>query len=161
MARTILLSVMVMIGFGATAATAPADPPTDLTGAYRCEGVNPDGTPYEGVVEIEKLRNTFRVRWILNDAVVLGVGIFSSDVFAVSYFDRAPAVVVYKLDGTRLVGEWTMGGIEGTLYTETLTKMPGRPELRRPRSTEPSRPGIQIQTIGDTPLVEIEARTTP
>ena len=148
MARTVLLSVMMMIAFGATTSTAPTDPPVDLAGVYRCEGVSPNGTPYQGVVEIEKIRNTFRVRWTLSNVEVLGVGIFSSDVFAVSYFTYAPAVVVYKIDGTRLVGEWSMGGIEGTLYPETLTKMPGRPELRKPRSKEPVPPVIGIQAAG-------------
>jgi hypothetical protein len=45
-------------------------------------------------------------------------------------------VVVYRIDGDRLVGEWTMGGAEGMLYSETLTRMPDQ----KPRTTKPQRP---------------------
>jgi hypothetical protein len=92
-------------------------------------------------VEISKLKNTFRVRWTMDDGSIIGVGIFSNGVFAVSYFGGAPAVVVYKLDGTNLVGEWTMGGIEGAVYKETLTKTDAvapRP-LPAPREQGPGR----------------------
>jgi hypothetical protein len=74
-------------------------------------------------------------------------------VFAASYFGGAPAVVVYKVEGERLIGEWTMGGIEGAMYTETLTKIPAgsapprarpQPRPRRPdRETGPVR-GVQL-----------------
>lgn len=95
-----------------------------LVGVYLCQGVNPDGTAYEGIAEITKLDNTFRVLWTLgNQSQVLGVGILSNGVFAVSYWGGAPAIVVYKIDGNRLVGEWTIGGKEGQMYSETLTKL--------------------------------------
>ena len=131
MARTVLL-VLVLAAMGGIASMAAPDTPPDLAGVYRCNGVNPDGTAYEGVVEIAKLRDTFRVRWTLDDGSVLGVGIFSGGVFAVSYFGGAPAVIVYRVDGDRLVGEWTMGGVEGTMYGETLTRVESAPEPRTP-----------------------------
>ncbi|MBI4885980.1 MAG: hypothetical protein HY824_02705 [Acidobacteria bacterium] len=126
MPRSVLLGVVLVTvcAIGPTAARAPE---SDLVGSYRCEGVNPDGTAYQGVVEIAKVRETFRVKWTLDDGAVLGIGIYSGGVFAVSYFGGAPAVVVYKMDGSRLVGEWTMGGIEGAVYTETLTKTSSEP----------------------------------
>ena len=64
------------------------------------------------------MRETFRVKWTLDDSAVMGVGIYSNNILAVSYFGGAPAVVAYKVDvdGTKLVGEWTMGGIEGRLH---------------------------------------------
>ena len=60
---------------------------------------------------------------------------------SVSYFGGTPAVVVYKIDAEKLVGEWTMGGTEGKTYAETLTRVPeGKPPdteaagpARRPR----------------------------
>jgi hypothetical protein len=60
-----------------------------------------------------------------NDTQVMGVGIFTDGVLAVSYFGGAPAIVVYSTttDG-RLDGKWTMGGAEGLIFKETLTKMP-------------------------------------
>jgi hypothetical protein len=135
MRRIVLLGVVAALSvMGPTAAQAPQP---DLTGVYRCDGKNPDGSAYRGVVEISKIRDTFRVRWTMDDGAILGVGIYSGGVFAVSYFGGAPAVVVYKVDGNRLVGEWTMGGAEGSMYAETLTKTPGVPAPSRP---EPGRP---------------------
>src|SRR5688572_22741761 len=129
MVRTILLGVVVVLSSAAGQSASPAPTP-DLVGSYRCLGVNPDGSAYEAVVEITKMDGTFRVEWIMEGGSVLGVGIFSNGVFAASYFGGAPAVVVYKVDGERLVGEWTMGGIEGALYTETLTKMAPSEQLK-------------------------------
>jgi hypothetical protein len=117
--------------------------------------MNPNGSTYEAVVEITKLDGTFRVAWITDADVVMGVGIYSGGVFAASYFGGAPAVAVYKVEGDRLVGEWTMGGIEGAVYAETLTKMPliqGQTPRPAPRRREPGRenapaprrPGIEL-----------------
>lgn len=150
MPRTVLLGVVLAAMCISSSNAAPAPP--DLVGVYRCDGMNPDGTAYRGVVEIAKVRDTFRVRWTLDDSAVMGVGIYSNEVFAVSYFGGAPAVVVYKFDGARLVGEWTMGGIEGAVYMETLTKTSSEaPRLDQPRRqdrTRPARPagggGIQL-----------------
>ena len=136
MFRTFLLGVALVLS-GVIGSTAAPDSPPDLAGVYRCDGMNPDGRAYQSVVEITKVRDTFRVAWTMHDGTVMGVGIYSGGVFAVSYFGGAPAVVVYKVDGNRLVGEWTMGGIEGAVYAETLTKMPSTGE-QKPRS-EPGR----------------------
>jgi hypothetical protein len=150
MVRTVLLGVVVVLSVAAGQSAAP-DPP-DLAGTYRCNGVNPDGSKYEAIVQITKRDGTFRVEWIMDGGTVTGVGIYSGGVFAASYFGGAPAVVVYKVDGDRLVGEWTMGGIEGAVYTETLTKLPAgsepkpRPEPRRRRPDRETGPvrGVQL-----------------
>ena len=140
--RTVLLGVLV-VAFGAISSIAAPDPTAtqnDIVGVYQCEGHNPDGTPYTGVVEIMKVQDTFRVRWTLSDnASVLGVGILSGGVLSVSYFAGAPAIAVYKIDGQKLVGEWTMGGAEGAVYPETLTKTAAKPESR-PEPRAPRRP---------------------
>jgi hypothetical protein len=108
-----------------------------VAGVYLCEGANPDGSPYRGLVEIVAVDNTYLVHWIMADgAEVLGVGIRNSDVLSVSYFGGTPAVVVYRIDGDRLVGEWTMGGAEGMLYSETLTRMPEQ-KPSKPQRTRP------------------------
>lgn len=151
MRRTVLLGVIVaaLAVMGSTAAQAPQP---DLVGVYRCDGKNPDGSAYQGVVEISKVRDTFRVRWTMDDGAIMGVGIYSGGVFAVSYFGGAPAVVVYKLDGNRLIGEWTMGGAEGALYAETLTRTPGAQVPARPPSgAPPPRPGPRRQTPDQQP----------
>ena len=148
MIRTILLGIVIVL-LGAAGSAAPPDPP-DLVGTYRCNGVNPDGSKYEAVVEITKREGTFRVAWIMDGGTVMGVGIYSNGVFAASYFGGAPAVVVYKVDGDRLVGEWTMGGIEGSLYSETLTKVSSTVQPRpapRPRRPEPERDTPRIRGV--------------
>ena len=95
MARTVLLGVMVVV-LGAIASIAASDPQPDLAGVYKCDGKNPDGSVYHGFVQITKRMDTFRVRWTLaDDATVVGVGIYSNGILAVSYFGGAPAVVVY------------------------------------------------------------------
>ena len=132
MARTVLVAAVVALVGIAAPATA-ADPPTDLVGLYRCTGSNPDGSTYESVVEIVRVEKTYRVLWQLDrERSILGVGIFSNDVLAVSYFAGAPAVVVYKIDGDKLVGEWVMGGREGSVLSETLTKMSSHPPADKP-----------------------------
>ena len=144
MARIALLLVLVFATVGAAgfADDTPAD--KGLAGVYKCEGKNPDGSAYEGYVEIAKLDDTFRVRWTLtNEMDVVGVGIFSGGVLAVSYFGGTPAVAVYKVEPNKLVGEWTMGGAEGAVYVETLTRLPAgvRPPPRTPRAPRrPARP---------------------
>ena len=138
MPRIVLLGVVLTAVCVLNTNAAPG--PADLVGVYRCDGMNPDGSAYRGVVEIAKVRDTFRVKWTLDDSAVMGVGIYSNNILAVSYFGGAPAVVVYKVDGAKLVGEWTMGGIEGAVYTETLTKTSSEaPSLDQPRRQEPGR----------------------
>jgi hypothetical protein len=122
---------------GQQAPPPEAAPKRNVAGVYLCEGANPDGSPYKGLVEIVAIDNTYLVHWMMADgAEVLGVGIRNSDVLSVSYFGGTPAVVVYRIDGDRLVGEWTMGGAEGMLYSETLTRMPEQKQ-EKPRRTRP------------------------
>jgi len=134
MRRTLLAGILVALcAIGSIAAPAPLP---DLAGVYRCDGTNPDGKPYHGLVEIRKVRDTFRVRWTMDDGAITGVGIYSGGVLAVSYFGGAPAVVVYTVDGEKLVGEWTMGGAEGATYAETLTRTGAVPPAREPGRQE-------------------------
>ena len=152
MPRTVLLGVVLTAVCVLNSNAAPAASP-ELVGTYRCDGMNPDGSAYRGVVEIAKVRDTFRVKWTLDDSAVMGVGIYSNSIFAVSYFGGAPAVVVYKVDGARLVGEWTMGGIEGAVYTETLTKTSSEePRIEQPRPS----PGRQDRNRPTTPATGVQ-----
>jgi hypothetical protein len=125
MARFLLSSCLGLLLLGAVTAVAEPTPGSDLTGVYAAEGKNPDGSPYSAVVEIVKRRDTYLVRWTqANDEKVVGVGIQREGLLSVSYFGGTPAIVVYSVgtDG-RLDGQWTMGGAEGAVFTETLTKV--------------------------------------
>jgi len=146
MIRAILFGAVIVALAGSFGLTAEETSEKDFTGVYSCEGTNPDGRPYVGLVEILKVEGTYLVRWTMpNDTQVMGVGIFSNGVLAVSYFGGAPALVVYSstTDG-RLDGKWTMGGAEGLVFKETLTKMPdGQPHqpIKRP---SPSRRRLEL-----------------
>lgn len=145
MARLIGFLLAVLITFAGITFAQHQPAAGDVTGVYRCEGKNPDGSPYQGVVEIAAVGGTYLVRWTLSNRVeVWGVGILRHDSLSVSYFGGTPAIVVYDKDsGDRLIGEWTMGGAEGAVFTETLTKVPGKPTMqprereRRERDTDP------------------------
>ena len=153
MVRVLLIvAALVAAPWGTAAASEkPDDPPqlagkkTDPSGVYLCEGTNPDGHKYRGIVQIAAVQSTFLVKWTLADDIeVMGVGILQDDRLSVSYFGGTPAVVVYKIGAEKLVGEWTMGGTEGRVYAETLTRMPEgtampQPQQRR-RSPAPAQP---------------------
>ena len=134
MFRTLLLGVVLLALVGPVRAAVEQAQEGDLTGVYACEGQNPDGSPYKGIVEILKVEDTYLVRWTMpNNSQVMGVGIFRNGVLAVSYYGGAPAVVVYSStqDG-HLDGKWTSGGAEGSVFTETLTKMATDQNQKKP-----------------------------
>jgi len=122
-------------------APGESTPNRSVAGVYLCEGANPDGSPYKGLVEIVAVDNTYLVHWVMADGVeVLGVGIRNSDTLSVSYFGGTPALAVYRIEGDRLLGQWTMGGAEGMLYSETLTRM-SEDKLKKPEPRKrPARP---------------------
>ena len=164
MFRTSLL-VFLLVGLAGVSAPPArmADLP-DLAGVYSCDGVNPAGRPYKGIVEIVKMDDTFHLRWTFpqeSDAA-LGIGILSNGVLAVSYYGGAAAgVVVYKIEeGNKLTGDWTIVGADGGVFHETLKliergKMPDDSDHsdreRRPaeREQQPApRRGSGGRTIG-------------
>ena len=146
MVRAILFGVIVVALVGPKWATAEDASEKDFTGVYSCEGTNPDGTNYVGIVEILKTQGTYLVRWTMsNNTQVMGVGIFSNGVLAVSYFGGSPAVVVYATTTAgRLDGKWTMGGAEGLVFTETLTKVPEGQQRQPTKRPAPPRLRVSI-----------------
>ena len=139
MARMVVVTVMVVaLAGGSHGASAQGEKQVPaVVGVYMCEGQNPDGSAYKGIVEIVKFHDSFLVRWTLpNDISVIGVGIQSNGVLAVSYFGGAPGVIVYRIDGNRMLGEWTMGGTNGGIFSETLTRI--QEQQLRQRTVPPS-----------------------
>jgi len=130
MRRAGLVVVALIVGLAASAA-AQSPEPQDLEGVYVCQGSNPDGSAYQGIVEIVKDHDLFHVRWLFPESgtQAIGVGIQRDDVLAVSYFAGAPALAVYKIekntddgDSPKLTGKWTVEGAEGAVFSETLTR---------------------------------------
>ncbi|HVZ22769.1 MAG TPA: hypothetical protein VG871_16965 [Vicinamibacterales bacterium] len=132
MRATVLLLMMLLVAPVVARASDRPQPAVDISGTYLCQGQSPDGTSYHGIVQIVKIDDTFRIRWALagrsGEVDLVGVGIYSNGVFAVSYFGGAPGVGVYKLEGANLDGEWTIGGADGAVYSETLTRMQKPPD---------------------------------
>jgi hypothetical protein len=137
-----------------TAVAAPITPQSTereslLTGTYDCQGVEPDGTPYRGVVQIVPNHGTYDVVWIFSSGQqYAGLGVVNGDVLAVSYFTNRPGVVAYKIErgqnGPRLQGQWTVVGA-GAVFRETLTRMTRdvRPQETAP---EPRRESVPRPT---------------
>jgi|SRR5262245_5909350 len=146
MRRAILL-LLVLVPVLTVAVRLDSASEPDLAGVYLCNGKNIDGTSYEGLVEIVKDHGAFQLQWVVGENVVaVGMGILSGNVLAVAYYSALPGVVAYRIEGNRLVGEWTLVGAEGALFSETLTKMP--PD-KAGRSRLPSRPAPRPRPVGD------------
>lgn len=90
-------------------------------GGYGVEGVNPDGSTYDGGFELREGPNASWVaRWLVGDAQILGLGLIQEGLLALSFVvDGRPGISIYSVepDGT-LRGTWTTGG---GLGTERLT----------------------------------------
>src|SRR5687768_977583 len=148
MARLSVLVAAVVTFIGLTAPSARSADTPELSGVYRCDGANPDGSPYRGIVEIAKNHDTFHVRWSFPDGrSAFGIGFVRSNSLSVSYFGGGVAgLAIYKIESGKLVGEWAVAGADGTVYTETLTKVADdhhnsdNDERRRPRSQPERKP---------------------
>lgn len=98
-----------------------------IEGTYECQGVEPDGTPYKGVVQIVGNAGLYQVVWTFSSSQqYVGFGVVNGDVLAVSYFTNRPGVAAYKIEmndkGPRLIGQWTVAGA-GEIFRETLTQL--------------------------------------
>jgi hypothetical protein len=128
------LSVVVLVNLAVGPALAAEEP--ELGGTYIAHGVNHDGSDHQEFVQITRNGGSFVVSWILadvsNENVVLelvsvGIGIVSGKTLAVSFYGLSTAgVAAYQIeeDGRRLVGRWTTEADDGTVHTQTLTRLP-------------------------------------
>ena len=131
----LLLCVGPLVGRAAEVPATP-DPATDLPGIYDCQGTGADGQPYRGAVIIEPDGSRFVVRWIIaSELTAVGVGIREGNMLAVSFFGpESGGIVLYRIDGQKLIGHWSAPLAEGQVFEETLTRMANPPE---PSSTTP------------------------
>jgi hypothetical protein len=152
MPRMSLLVLLLVSLAGPSSGTAHAEE-SDIAGLYLCDGVNAQGNAYRGVVEIVRTNDTFSVKWTFprNNDGALGIGIVSNGVLAVSYYGgRTAGVVIYKLSaGTTLVGVWTVAGVDGGVFTETLTRLPPGGQLPKWLDPHPPRRERKPPVKGD------------
>lgn len=131
MQRYVLLVLLVVL-----VAIAPVrvHSSPDPSGAYRCDGVSPDGKNYRTAVEIVRNGDTYVVKWLTPRGMVnVGVGFVSGNSLSVGYVGSSAGVVVYHLDGNQLTGDWTDLESNGHVYKETLTKLADGEKVVLPR----------------------------
>ncbi len=127
--RVVLLAlavVMLVACLGGSYITPSGSTPgnsADVTGFYRVRGKGVNGS-YSGEVTITREKEVYSVVWSLDDgSQIVGVGLLEGNVFSVAWQagDMLPGVVVYRVEGDKLVGRWTVAG-ETSVWTETLTR---------------------------------------
>jgi hypothetical protein len=125
-----------------TAAPAPAAPAAGLPGVYECHGIGADGKPYRGAVIIEPDGNRFVLQWFVGTQLsAIGLGLREGNVLAVSFFGPdAGGIILYKIDGTRLVGQWSAPVNKGEVFEETLTRVADTPPAATPPSSAAPKP---------------------
>jgi hypothetical protein len=147
MVKAVLVGLVTLALAGPAFAAPDKAPESNLVGIYSCEGTNPDGKTYAGIVQIIKHGDSYLVRWTMPDeSQVLGIGILNGGTLSVSYYGGTPSIVVYAIENGKLTGTWTAVGADGELFTETLTKMPeGAPRPPKPAKQESApRPRITV-----------------
>ena len=117
-------ALIVLCAMLAAIAPVKVQSKPDPSGAYRCDGISPDGRNYRAAVQIVRNEDTYIVKWLTPRGVVnVGVGFVARDTLSVGYIGSTAGVVVYHIDGNQLTGEWTDLDASGHVYKETLTKL--------------------------------------
>ena len=121
MKRTAFVIAFAML---AALASTSLHSSSDPSGAYRGDGVSPDGRDYQVAVHIVRNGDTYVVKWLTPRGLVnVGVGFVSGNTLSVGYVGATAGVVVYTIDGKHLTGKWTDIEASGHTYKETLTKL--------------------------------------
>ena len=86
-------------------------------GLYEVQGTNPDGSDYEGQLQLRPgPAGSWVVNWRVGNEQILGLGLINAGVLGVGFVvNGRPGVSVYEVmpDG-KLRGSWTSGGGMGT-----------------------------------------------
>jgi hypothetical protein len=143
-----LLPVLPLPLASPSATTAAEAAP--LVGTYDCQGVEPDGKPYRGLVQIVGSADLYQVIWVFGSGQqYAGFGVVNGDALAVSYFTNRPGVAAYKIEkgekGPKLTGHWTVAGA-GASFRETLTRVSEK-VTRLPRPEPPPGPAPIIRHL--------------
>jgi hypothetical protein len=104
--------------------------------------MGPDGRPYRGAVIIQSDGNRFVLQWYVGAQLsAIGLGLRDGNVLAVSFFGAdAGGIILYKIDGARLVGQWSAPVANGQVFDETLTRVADPPPAATSPSPAPSKP---------------------
>ncbi|TGK08757.1 fibronectin-binding protein [Leptospira fletcheri] len=109
--RILALAVIVILvtAFGVTVAEAPLD----ISGTYKAQGINPNGTKYKGTVTFKKNDiGSYDVIWSVGIRFQ-GTAMLDGDTVNADWGDSTPKVYTVKQGGKVLEGLWDHGnGIE-------------------------------------------------
>lgn len=113
-----------------------------VSGSYKAQGKNDDGSSYSGTVEIRaKSATDCRITWMTDadNKPTQGICLLLGNVFSASWVSGGPGLALYAVnsDGT-LDGTWTIEGASG-IGTERL------------KPTKPSAPDLPAVTGGAAP----------
>ncbi len=114
------MAALAAIGTALKESTARTGPARQISGVYRVEGTNPNGTTYDGMLAITPEDRNVRLTWWIGTDVFTGVGEFAGRMLVVNWGDKHP--VVYSFTGAEtLDGEWADGSASEklTLYSRT------------------------------------------
>lgn len=115
MRQTAALAASLFLA-GATMAQA-------VSGVYSLQGTNPDGSTYEGEVEIVPLSEvTCEITWVTGGETSSGICMRYDNAFAAAYtMNEDVGLLIYQImpNGT-MQGTWTIAGQDG-VGNETLT----------------------------------------
>jgi len=127
LAATVLMTATAALADDA-AAPAADDP---IVGTYTVEGTMGGDAAYYGGAAIRKLEQTYIVVWVFGEGdsqtTTQGVGVMQDGFLAVGYPQgkdgKDVVVVLYKVEGDKLVGRWTAMSKGGQVFTETFTRV--------------------------------------
>ena len=110
---TALCLLVLAMPLVATLATpAPAAPKAvyapQIEGAYRVQGLNPNGSGYEGRVTITVKDNTAFFRWEIAGDTFHGQGPLTGNTLVIDWGEAQPVIYQINADGT-LKGTWAGG----------------------------------------------------
>ena len=113
----ILLLLWSILLFAATSVFAELNP-NDLSGQYNCEG-----SSYTGTDTIRKTKGgAYNLQWNFSSGKHTGVGVSDGKVLASTWTSGGvTGVVLYRIEGNRLVGKYTAPTAKGETAEENLT----------------------------------------
>lgn len=85
-----------------------------IEGAYSVQGLNPDGTRYEGGVTITVKGSTAFFRWTISGQTFHGQGPLAGNRLVIDWGETDPVFYTINADGT-LSGTWAAGKASETL----------------------------------------------
>ncbi len=79
-----------------------------LSGVYRSDDINPNGTKYKGITAVNWAGNRVQVKWWIGRQTFTGTGEFAGKMLVVNWGDAHPVIYTFGKHGF-LNGEWADG----------------------------------------------------